>query len=62
MKQLKPVVEMTVEEKEELQRWIESRRRNFPTKAHVDKKSKDQSRRGELGIQGIRLEHEQEAE
>jgi hypothetical protein len=37
----------------ELQRWIESRRRNFPTRGRIEAKHMDSDRRQELGIKGI---------
>ncbi len=54
MKNLSPV--KTVKQPEdplELQRWIESRRRNFPTKGRIEAKHMDSERRQELGIKGI---------
>ena len=41
------------EDQLELQRWIESRRRNFPTKNRQEAKKLDSDRRQELGIKGI---------
>ncbi len=38
------------EDQAELQKWIESRRKNFPTKQRVEDKSKDQVRRQQLGM------------
>lgn len=46
---------MSAEEEVELQRWIESRRRNFPTKQKLEDKGKDQERRSELGIKGVTM-------
>jgi hypothetical protein len=36
---------MNAEDQIEIERWIESRRRNFPTRQKVEEKSKDQGRR-----------------
>ena len=44
---------MTADEELDLQRWIESRRRNFPTKVRLEEKAKDQEKRQDLGIKGI---------
>ena len=46
-------LKLSDEDQLEVQRWIESRRRNFPSRKHIEDKARDQEKRQELGIQGI---------
>ena len=58
LNELSPVKTMKQsEDPVELHRWIESRRRNFPTKNRIEAKHMDSERREELGIKDLNETH-----